>query len=565
MLDLSRLKDLAEKMPKLQASRSGDFTLSADGREFHSKYDPRKEAVRAVSILSGNDPEKTIVVFLGTGIGYAVEEAEKRGFRHLIVIEQNETASKIFSRVYDLPKESVFLSAGEDIAKMDSVFASFPAGKDFRVKTVTLRGAYQKEHYEIFEERIRRLMQVHLGDFATRLKFEENWFINILKNSLHLEGAYPGRLLFGAAKNRPVIIVSAGPSLAGSLSWLKKVQDFAVLLAVDTAALPLWEAGIVPDFVYSLDSQVHNLNDFALLPQEFFEETALICDMVVHPALPLLFQNRFFVNTAHLEKDTSGKTLSVKNELVSRIEKILGFSFGDIETGGSVATSAFHFAYLLGASEIVLTGQDLAYSGRCSHATSTPHYYRILNMTSRAKTLESIFLWVMGSRELVTLPSLSGGEIESDFVLNNYKGWFEESAKNLLRSDHSVTLLNQTVEGALLSGFRRIDFEKVLKNLRVDKKITKNSFSKFPKFTSNMLYLIQEEYNSLLEFINSLPEDSSVFSRIENSKFGYLLRYFLREKAMFERYGNFEDFHFHRKKRRLQKNISGVQGAKRCD
>lgn len=48
-----------------------------------------------------------------------------------------------------------------------------------------------------------------------------------------------------------------------------------------------------------------------------------------------------------------------------------GKSFATMPCGGSVATSAFAFAYLIGMKNIVLVGQDLALTGDYVHAKGT--------------------------------------------------------------------------------------------------------------------------------------------------------------------------------------------------
>src|SRR5678815_5014784 len=54
-------------------------------------------------------------------------------------------------------------------------------------------------------------------------------------------------------KGEPAVIVSAGPSLRKNIDLLQRLQDKAVLVAVQTTLQPLLEKGIRPHFVTSLD------------------------------------------------------------------------------------------------------------------------------------------------------------------------------------------------------------------------------------------------------------------------------------------------------------------------
>lgn len=48
-----------------------------------------------------------------------------------------------------------------------------------------------------------------------------------------------------------------------------------------------------------------------------------------------------------------------------------GLRWGDVATGGSVATNVFSLLYKIGLKTIILVGQDLALTGNKSHADGT--------------------------------------------------------------------------------------------------------------------------------------------------------------------------------------------------
>ena len=55
-------------------------------------------------------------------------------------------------------------------------------------------------------------------------------------------------------------------------------------------------------------------------------------------------------------------------------EKIImksGLRWGEVDTGGSVATNAFSLLYKIGLKTIILVGQDLALTGNKTHADGT--------------------------------------------------------------------------------------------------------------------------------------------------------------------------------------------------
>jgi hypothetical protein len=571
MLQMDALLELAGTSRdglSVEITRDGKPTIRVDGQYLHSVYSPEKEARRLVEPVLGLDPAGTLAVFFGSGLGYHIEILERAGFGNILVIERDRRVFDLFLRFYR-PITEIFLIGPDDpVEKIDSVLSRFEIQAIRNIKTVVLRGGYRKEFYSPFEERLERLLKVKLGDFSTRMKFEELWFINILRNVEQLRWTCPIHEVMYRDIGLPVMVISAGPSLKFSLPWIGKLNGRCVTIAVDTAVLPLAEAGIVPDFVYSLDSQVHNLNDLAMVDRAFWKRTRLVFDAVVSPTLPLYFRDAtegkgaaFMSNTAHMDIDYDGNTYLVKNELVNWLEASGGFRIGDVETGGSVATSAFHMAYLIGGNPIVLIGQDLAYSYRASHSPSTSHLYRALRKTNRLKPIESVFLGVMEARKAFPVASLDGGVVETDFVLDNFRGWFRESAKNILRLNPGIRLLNSSLTGAAIEGFERMEPEELYRRLESGKKKPAELLKILPNnlMTAKKLDKIMGSLEDFRRFALGVQNlGNALFERIERSDFSFLRRYFMREKVLFEKYGNFDSQQVERKFHRLHKNLEMV-------
>lgn len=574
MLNFIRLRELSQTDPAIVQTKDDLFTLKVGENWAHSLYSPAKEAQRLVENMLTLDHTRTLIVLFGAGLGYHLDLLEREGFQNIIVIEKDPAVYTRFQKVYDL-NPNYFLLTPEDYPdKLDKIFALLEIQNIRNIKTVVLRGTYKKELYESFEERLERLLKVKLGDFSTRMKFEELWFINILKNIPNLKTTSLASSLLYKNHNVPVLIISAGPSLRQSLTAIKKLLPYCFTIAVDTALLPLYEAGITPDFIYSLDSQVHNLNDFALIDRSYLAETHLIYDMVVNPYLADYFRqcrgkasgpSDFMVNTAHLEFDYNGNSFLIKNELVNWLETTGGFRLGDVETGGSVATSAFHFAYLFGGSPIILTGQDLAYSFLTSHSPSSSHYYRIQRSNNRVKPLQSTFMQILRARRFFKTEPLYQNDprtidVYTDFVLNNFKGWFEESAHNIKSFQPGIKLINSTMAGQSINQFEKTSLEEVHRqfcknNVPV---IDKKNYLRFPLIDSGKISKIIQRLNLFKDFITMLPADSTIFNSIEGSEWGFAQRYFMREKLLFTRYGNLDQENLERKVYRLVKNIEGL-------
>ena len=99
---------------------------------------------------------------------------------------------------------------------------------------------------------------------GTTRKRGEQFFHTRLKNMTMLRHWHRLEALRGSFKNKPAVLVAAGPSLDQSLPLLKEVQDNCVIIAVDSAVTPLTNAGIMPDFVTTLDCQEVNFEKISL-------------------------------------------------------------------------------------------------------------------------------------------------------------------------------------------------------------------------------------------------------------------------------------------------------------
>ncbi|MCX7881713.1 MAG: DUF115 domain-containing protein [Brevinematales bacterium] len=564
MIRYPLLRNMAQQSSDFVQAKDGLVTLRVGERFVHSPYSPGKEALRLVEGLKGLDPSKTFVIFLGAGLGYHIELLEKEGFERGVVIETHPEIAKIFQTVYELPSSLYWIGPEQTEEALDSIFALLDFGSIRWVKTLVLRGSYELGNYDAFEKRIQRLAQVKLGDFSTRLKFEEIWLVHMIRNIDNLPFSTPLSELFFRQNNFPVVIVSAGPSLRESLPALRRVASSVFMVAVDTALLPLYEAGIVPDLVYSLDAQVHTLEDFVGIEKDFLSRIHLVYDIVAHPQTLAFVREaspgpHYVATTAHGDIDPQGNPFLLKHEFVRWLELTTNTSLGDVETGGSVSTSVFHASFLMGGNPLILVGQDLAFSYQTTHVASTSHYYRYSPLSHRLHPINTIFFEAILSRRLQKHRGIRQEEIDSDFVLSNFKGWFEVSAKRLAEF-RGIRCINATHEGVWLDGFVHEDIEHLFHTLApspVIKEKEKIFLSK--PFSLSSLRKVKEGLIHIKERLRTFPCDERWYERIGEMGYVFLERYFMREKMLFERYGNHDRVSLERKTYRLIKAIEGLR------
>ncbi|MBN8554443.1 MAG: motility associated factor glycosyltransferase family protein [Deltaproteobacteria bacterium] len=154
----------------------------------------------------------------------------------------------------------------------------------------------------------------------------------------------------------PAIIVSAGPSLDKSIPALKKLQDKAVIIAVDACLNILLENGISPHAVVTIERDMG--------PKVFFEAT--------HKKFPANDTHLFAFPLARpdaLAAYKGPKWVAYRDYgYFQYFEQQL--ARGMISSSSSVAHFALRTAFCFGCSPVLLVGQDLAYEPKTlrSHA-----------------------------------------------------------------------------------------------------------------------------------------------------------------------------------------------------
>jgi hypothetical protein len=98
----------------------------------------------------------------------------------------------------------------------------------------------------------------------------------------------------------------------------------------------------------------------------------------------------------------------------------------------------------MGCRPIILVGQDLAYTGREIHSAGTHHNDDWLPACNRIKNLDTINQSVIRKRSINLAEAYGGnGSVITDFVLNLYRGWFQDSANRV-----PFEVINATEGGA---------------------------------------------------------------------------------------------------------------------
>lgn len=148
----------------------------------------------------------------------------------------------------------------------------------------------------------------------------------------------------------PIIIIGAGPSLKEEVDTLRNAGERAFLFAVDSALPYMLKEGIIPDAYICIEADK---------PLWFFEDERT-------KEIPLFCK----VDTTHklLDEHRGYKIFGKDEGFVSKFYQRYHIPESFYRYGGNGATSFFAACKELGAKNVILLGQDMAYgSDKTSH------------------------------------------------------------------------------------------------------------------------------------------------------------------------------------------------------
>jgi len=218
----------------------------------------------------------------------------------------------------------------------------------------------------------------------------------------------------------PAIVVAAGPSLDKNIDLLLKAEGKALIIATDSAVKILEAKGLPYDCIVTVDpaKPAWYLTDYPGC-----KNVPLFC-------------------VAESEKEilkfhTGRKIWAAGSVYINDLYNSFGLSFPGYSGGGSVATTGTEIAFHLNLKNIILIGQDLAYTGEHTHAGGYDNH--ILN--------EEMFIEMADG--------IDGRQVKTrgDWII--FRDWFED----FIKVNEQVNLIDATEGGILIHGSKVMAFE----------------------------------------------------------------------------------------------------------
>ncbi|MCR4955801.1 MAG: DUF115 domain-containing protein [Lachnospiraceae bacterium] len=348
-----------DETPILQVKKEDYFYYLAGKRE------PKRPAEAWADSYKGIEPA-TVMIMVGMGnpfyFKYACEKFDKE--TSLIIFEPSMEVFLSVLSTYDLTKELdskrtiVFLVKG----LTDEVVEHTMSGL-IDINMLPLLRIYALPNYKLlFKDNVKEFLDIVLRlcedarvGLNTNLRFAGVNAKNLLANARYIPDVIKTKQFIDyIPRDIPAIIVAAGPSLNKNIKELKRAKGKSFIIACDTAIKPLLKEGIVPDMFALVDGK----KPLDLIKIEGAENIPLLASVTAASAFFDFHKGRKIIYNEYIP-------------LINRLFIENGIILESVPCGGSVATTAFAFAYMIGMKTIILVGQDLALTGNKSHADGT--------------------------------------------------------------------------------------------------------------------------------------------------------------------------------------------------
>ncbi|AIQ65878.1 hypothetical protein PSTEL_24980 [Paenibacillus stellifer] len=357
LISLIEDDDINDPMCTITETKNNEtnMVVTVDRQEYflHSKYNATAEARNWISTLQSEVTSSGHVLLFGIGLGYFLEALlELSEVVQVYVCEPSIIVFNQMIRTRDISKmfsdsRIKLVAVGENPLFLKQIANQISTYLVSNRLVTAIPPIYKRLFMQTFEDLSNDLkdsMIDQIGNLQTYTTFQNLWITNVLKNMRHTIISSSVNLLENAWEGSKAIVVGSGPSLQEDISYLKQLKDKCLIIAAGSSIQALQYNGIQPHLVVSMDGGEPNLRVF---------------ENIDTSQVPLLFIPQINSDILEIYKGEMVFALFTR-DLISNylwsnhsIPKFLNTS--------TVTGTAIQAARYMGATEIILMGQDLSY------------------------------------------------------------------------------------------------------------------------------------------------------------------------------------------------------------
>ena len=393
-----------------------------------SYYNHKKDIdkfIKDIGEINGNE----IIVTYGIIDGEYLLELNRikdKIFKVIVFEKDDELIKNILNDEYyhNILKDKRIKIFKYDEKKIEDIFSNELNGLNiYSTKIVNndILLEYNNEEMITISKILRKFMSRKDINNNTLDYFSERWFESFIKNFKYTLNSTFLDDIENKFKNKPAIILSAGPSLEKNIDLIKTCYEKFIIISGGRTLSKLEQINVKPDIFAIIDGSEKS---YDLVKNNLNIDT------------PLVFCN--YTNEKIVEKHKGKKIYDstgvdfigpiVKKEQKPRFE------------GGSVAHACINMAIHLGCNPIVFIGQDLAYTNNKVHAN-------FCEFTNDKYTHEEVLENIKKESDIF-IDDIYGKKVRTSRTLNTFK----ENIEEIINKNKNIKFINATEGGAFING-----------------------------------------------------------------------------------------------------------------
>ena len=452
----------------------------------HSVYDIEDELKR---MFEGVEKDSKTLLIFGLGMGHIFDYIKNNfnNINHLIIIEPSLSIFNNALKEFDLqaqfkafPRITFIVNRSEESAiNILKLFlketTQFPIVYHFNYRYIF------NNYYHKFVNLFTKELKIQLINIRTFGLSTYAWLENSIKN--FMQPSIPIENIVPIFKNKPVLIISAGPSLNKNIHLIEELKKYAIVVAVGSAIKILDSNKIVPHFRMAIDG----------LPRE-----QKILEGVRTEDTPIIFGNKLYKEILTSYNQLKIRFIEETDYLGIYTYKKSGLKHLNIKTGPSIANFALSFLVEAECSHIIFMGQDLSYISGESHAkgTNDSEENKIKSKNNFIQTQDIYGNTVFTTNDMLTM------KFSFEKIINDHK---------------NIEFINATEGGLQIEGTVNRTANETLALLQLDLVITEKTIS----FNNEIINDVDYE-TKINNAISSLSEELIELYLLNENKIKYL-------------------------------------------
>lgn len=447
--------------------------------------------------------------FFGNLLGTHLKSfQEKMGFKCCFIYEPNLEIFRLSLFVTDYRslnnKSQIIFSIMDEenifVEKLNYFFNSIYIHSNYNIKYYKMINVEN----EVFNKILNELYLSNSSTYDyTKLLFDTFYCVSEHINKYKILTTKNKSTNFSLTNDKPTLLIAAGPSLGKNLKWLKENQDKFVIVAIGATYKKLFDNGITPDIVTTVDPKYHILNatHFNLKDVELLKNTIVLASINT----PTKILDRFNQQKLFLYE--------VVDNFKNNSNAYNGISVGEI---------TLSLLLDMNVKDIYLLGTDLAFDEK----TGLSHFEGYVNkredfQNEKSKVNEVLETGTTSKKEFIEVKGNKKEKVVTNRMfalsINQYVriiNYFKKSYQNvynlcedgayiegtiLKNIDDIENYKNIEIKDSLFNNLKKIS-EYGLTNLELKELDIKMNNIKFIKKTLNEQFYKQKSSNNILKF-----------------------------------------------------------------